>query len=37
VIQIATQTFPFLEIPNWVVRLIIALVAIAAKRRNGFV
>jgi len=27
-IQIATQTFPFLEIPNWVVRLIIALVAI---------
>ena len=27
-IQIATQVFPFLEIPNWVVRLIIALVAI---------
>jgi TolB-like protein/Flp pilus assembly protein TadD len=26
VIQIATQVFPFLEIPNWVVRLIIALV-----------
>jgi TolB-like protein/Tfp pilus assembly protein PilF len=27
-IQIATQVFPFLEIPNWVVRLVIALVAI---------
>ena len=27
-IQIATQTFPFLEIPNWVVRLVMALVAI---------
>jgi len=27
-VQIATQVFPFLEIPNWVVRLIIALVAI---------
>jgi len=27
-IQIATQVFPFLEIPNWVVRLIIVLVAI---------
>src|SRR5213596_3111181 len=26
--QIATQTFPFLEIPNWVVRLIIVLIAI---------
>src|SRR5438034_3203931 len=26
--QIATQIFPFLEIPNWVVRLVIALVAI---------
>ena len=26
VIQIATQVFPFLEIPNWVVRLVIALV-----------
>src|SRR5205809_5656472 len=26
--QIATQVFPFLEIPNWVVRLVIALVAI---------
>ena len=26
-IQIATQVFPFLEIPNWVVRLVIALVA----------
>src|SRR5947207_15910347 len=29
VVQIATQVFPFLEIPNWVVRLVIALVAIA--------
>jgi len=28
VIQIATQVFPFLEIPNWLVRLVIALVAI---------
>src|SRR5438094_2018431 len=26
--QIATQIFPFLEIPNWIVRLVIALVAI---------
>src|SRR5213596_925836 len=26
--QIATQVFPFLEIPNWVVRLVIALVVI---------
>src|SRR3981081_2383067 len=26
--QIATQVFPFLEIPNWVVRLVIAFVAI---------
>src|SRR6202158_657185 len=26
--QSATQIFPFLEIPNWVVRLVIALVAI---------
>ena len=28
VIQIATQVFPFWEIPNWVVRLVIALVAL---------
>src|SRR5882724_2478077 len=28
VIQIATQVFPFLEIPIWIVRLVIALVAI---------
>ena len=28
VIQVATQVFPFLEIPNWAIRLIIALVAI---------
>jgi TolB-like protein/tetratricopeptide (TPR) repeat protein len=27
-IQIATQVFPFLEIPNWVVRLVIVVVAI---------
>ena len=27
-VQIATQAFPFLEIPNWVVRLIIMVVAI---------
>src|SRR5436853_5451458 len=26
-VQIATQVFPFLEIPNWVVRLVIVLVA----------
>src|SRR4030081_3634389 len=26
--QVATQVFPFLEIPNWVVRLVIAFVAI---------
>jgi TolB-like protein len=28
VVQITTQVFPFLEIPNWVVRLVIALVVI---------
>lgn len=27
-VQITTQVFPFLEIPNWVVRLVIALVVI---------
>src|SRR3984893_5360809 len=27
-VQVATQVFPFLEIPNWVIRLVIALVAI---------
>src|SRR5438477_9214593 len=27
-VQVATQVFPFLEIPNWTIRLIIALVAI---------
>src|ERR1700686_867797 len=27
-VQIATQVFPFLEIPNWVVRLVITLVVI---------
>ncbi len=28
VVQIATQVFPFLEIPSWIVRLVIVLVAI---------
>src|SRR3954453_12256851 len=28
VIQIATQVFPFLDIPNWAVRLVIIVVAI---------
>jgi TolB-like protein/Flp pilus assembly protein TadD len=27
-VQVATQVFPFLEIPNWVIRLVIALVVI---------
>src|SRR5947207_7782755 len=27
-VQVATQVFPFLEIPNWVVRLVIVFVAI---------
>ncbi len=27
-IQVATQTFPFLDIPNWIVRLIILLLAL---------
>src|SRR3989440_7926620 len=27
-VQVATQIFPFLEIPNWVVRLVIVLIAI---------
>ena len=27
-VQIATQVFPVLEIPNWIVRLVIALVVI---------
>src|SRR5438552_871254 len=27
-VQIATQVFPFLEIPNWIVRLVITLVAV---------
>ncbi len=29
-VQVATQVFPFLEIPNWVVRLVIALVVIGS-------
>src|SRR6059058_5690212 len=28
IVQVATQVFPFLEIPNWVVRLVIVLIAI---------
>src|SRR6476620_2400365 len=28
VVQIATQTFPFFEVPNWAVRLVILLVVI---------
>jgi hypothetical protein len=27
-LQVATQVFPFLEIPNWAVRLVIAMVVI---------
>jgi TolB-like protein/Tfp pilus assembly protein PilF len=27
-IQVATQVFPFLEIPNWIIRLVIAVVAL---------
>ena len=27
-IQIATQTFPFFDIPNWAIRLVILLVVI---------
>jgi TolB-like protein len=27
-VQVATQVFPFLEIPNWVVRLVIVLIAL---------
>ncbi len=27
-VQVATQVFPFLEIPNWAIRLVIMLVAI---------
>jgi TolB-like protein/Tfp pilus assembly protein PilF len=27
-VQVATQVFPFLEIPNWTIRLVIAMVAI---------
>lgn len=27
-IQIATQVFPFLEIPNWAIRLVIVLLAL---------
>ena len=27
-IQVATQTFPFLDIPNWIVRLVILVLAL---------
>ena len=27
--QVATQVFPFLEIPNWVVRLVIVVIVIS--------
>ena len=27
-IQVATQVFPFFEIPNWAVRLVVLLIAI---------
>ena len=33
-VQVATQVFPFLEIPNWVVRLVIVLVAIDFPSRS---
>ena len=29
--QIATQIFPFLEIPNWIVRLVIVMIAIGLR------
>ena len=35
-IQIATQVFPFLEIPNWVVRLVIVAVAVGLPKARGF-
>ena len=28
IVQVATQVFPFLEIPNWIVRLVIVMIAI---------
>lgn len=30
-IQIATQTFPFFDIPSWAIRLVILLVVIASR------
>ena len=33
-VQVATQVFPFLEIPDWVVRLVIGLKAARAARRR---
>ncbi len=32
--QIATQVFPFLEIPNWAIRLVIMLIVIRALHRD---
>jgi hypothetical protein len=31
-LQIATQVFPFLEIPNWAIRLVIMLLALISDR-----
>ena len=33
--QIATQIFPFLEIPNWIVRLVIVWIAIGFPIASG--
>jgi len=30
--QIATQVFPFLEIPNWAIRLVIMLIVIGFRK-----
>ena len=29
VIQVATQTFPFFEVPNWAIRLVILLLVLS--------
>ena len=34
VVQVATQVFPFFEIPNWAVRLIVLVIAIGVSDRN---
>ena len=31
-IQVATQVFPFFEIPNWVVRLVVLITVLAVNR-----